>query len=398
MTTATISRPPAAPATTAEQDLIRVSVVDDAVVVRGMIGRWIGEEDGIVLAGTHRNGRVAVDQIAKETPHVIVLDIEMPEMDGITALPLLLKECPGAAIIMASTLTRRNAEISLKAMSLGASDYVPKPETNSGVSTSADFRRELIEKVRALGERSKRRAKFRLSPKKDPVERTRPAAAASGSDAAAAAVASPSSFKLRKPGSGRPAVLVIGSSTGGPPALSELFAALDKRVFSAVPIVVTQHMPAAFTPILAEHIGRSADVTAREGVNGEDLKAGAVYIAPGGQHLVIDGSRTTPRIGLNDDPPVHYCKPAVDPMFTSAAKVFGSAVLGVVLTGMGQDGADGGVVIADAGGTVIAQDQETSVVWGMPGATAHAGCCSAVLPLERIADAINRKVLGSSIA
>lgn len=394
MTTATISRPAAEPSASADQDAIRVSVVDDAVVVRGMIGRWIGEEDGVVLAGTHRNGRVAVEQIAKDKPNVIILDIEMPEMDGITALPLLIKECPGAAIIMASTLTRRNAEISLKALSLGASDYVPKPETNSGVSTSADFRRDLIEKVRGLGARSKRRDRLRLPSRTSAPDTATSPAPSGGSGAAAAAVANPGSFSLRRPGSARPSVLVIGSSTGGPPALSKLFTDLDKRVYGAVPIVVTQHMPAAFTPILAEHIGRSAGMPAREGVNGEPLEAGTIYVAPGGQHLVIDGSRSAPLIRLNDGPPVHYCKPAVDPMFTSAAKVFGAAVLGVVLTGMGQDGADGGVVIADGGGTVFAQDQETSVVWGMPGATAHAGCCSDVLPLQRMAEAINRKVLG----
>ena len=144
-----LAKPPAT-----DTDTIRVCIVDDAVVVRGMVSRWVGEEEGIEMVGSYRNGRVAVESVAKDNPHVIVLDIEMPEMDGLTALPLLLKACPRARIVMASTLTRRNAEISLKALSLGASDYVPKPETNSGVSTSGDFRRDLIEKIRALGGRA----------------------------------------------------------------------------------------------------------------------------------------------------------------------------------------------------------------------------------------------------
>jgi two-component system chemotaxis response regulator CheB len=173
-----------------------------------------------------------------------------------------------------------------------------------------------------------------------------------------------------------------------------VFSDLDKRVFERVPILVTQHMPAAFTSILAEHLGRASGIQSGEAQDGEPLQRGRIYVAPGGRHMVVAGTRTAPVVRLNDDPPVHFCKPAVDPLFDSVSRIFGGAILAVVLTGMGSDGALGGVRIADGGGTVLAQDQESSVVWGMPGATAQAGCCSAVLPLDRIADAISRKVIG----
>jgi two-component system chemotaxis response regulator CheB len=376
-----------------QSDPIRICVVDDAVVVRGMIGRWVGEEDGLELVAAHRNGRLAVERIANDKPDVIVLDIEMPEMDGMTALPLLLKACPNASVIMASTLTSRNAEISLKALSLGAADYVPKPETNSGVSTSADFRRELIEKIRVLGGRSKRRftpaAAVSPGAVSPAVRKARDAA-----PLAAALSTQSEPFTLRAEGATPPAVLVIGSSTGGPPALNRVFSDLDKRVFERVPILVTQHMPAAFTSILAEHLGRAAGMPSAEAVDGQPLQRGHIYVAPGGKHMIVTGSRTAPVVRLTDDPPVHFCKPAVDPLFDSVSRIFGGATLAVVLTGMGSDGALGGVKIADGGGTVLAQDQQSSVVWGMPGATAQSGCCSAVLPLDRIADAISRKVIG----
>ena len=379
---------PQAPKKTANP--VRVCVVDDSVVVRGLVARWLEEDADISVVQTFRNGREAVDGIAKADPDVVVLDIEMPEMDGLTALPLLLKAKPGLTVVMASTLTRRNAEISMKAMTLGARDYVPKPEGNSGVSTSADFRREIVDKVKALGGRSRDRRQPR-SAGTTPGQTSVPTAALATlqrlSGGEALKVAHDHKFSLRPMSSVPPRVLAIGSSTGGPQALMTVLGQLGP-LFPRMPVIVTQHMPPAFTTILAEHLTRVAKVPAAEAQDGEPIKAGRIYVAPGGKHLVArkEGDQVVAR--LDDGAPVNFCKPAVDPMFESLAAIHGPAVLAVVLTGMGADGANGGRAIAAAGGTVLAQDEATSVVWGMPGATANAGVCAAVLPIDQIAPKI----------
>lgn len=377
-------------APTARKNVIRVCVVDDAVVVRGMVSRWLAEEADLELVGSYRNGKVAVDSVARDQPDVIVLDIEMPEMDGLTALPLLLKAVPRARIVMASTLTRRNAEISLKALSLGAADYLPKPETNSGVSTSAEFRHELIGKIRALGARALHRGDGAAAARVTPLR----GGAVQGPATAPAAAAGDDKVSLRAYSRTPPAVLAIGSSTGGPPALAALLGALKNDVWRRMPVLVVQHMPATFTAILAEHLTRAAHMPAAEAKDGEAIVAGRIYVAPGGKHMVLEGTRSAPKIKLTDDAPVHFCKPAVDPMFDTVAAIYGPATLAVVLTGMGSDGALGAVKIADAGGSVLAQDKATSVVWGMPGATAHAGACAGVMPVDRIAARINEIAMG----
>lgn len=368
---------------------VRVMIVDDSAVVRGLVSRWLNDADGIEVVGTAPNGRNAVDRIGRYRPDIVILDIEMPEMDGLTALPLLLKNMPGVSIIMASTLTRRNAEVSLKALSLGASDYIPKPEGNSGVTTSTDFRREIVEKVKVLGARAKR-----SQPKPALVQPATPAPA-ERTAVKDTKDSTDDSIALKPSSRVPPRVLLIGSSTGGPPALAKLLGQLGDAG-AQLPILITQHMPPTFTAILAEHLSKATGRQAAEGVNGEPIVAGRIYVAPGGQHMVVGGTVAEPRIRLNDDPPVNFCRPAVDPLFMSAAKVFGASCLSVVLTGMGHDGADGGVAIADGGGTVIAQDKASSVVWGMPGATAHAGCCAAVLPLDQIAYKLQTLIGGAS--
>jgi two-component system chemotaxis response regulator CheB len=374
---------PAAPSAIATADAaIRVMVVDDSVVVRGLVSRWIEEEPGLALAGSMRNGRDAVDQLERINPDVVILDIEMPELDGVSALPLMLAKKRDLVIIMASTLTRHNAEISLKALSLGAADYISKPETNRGVMTSASFRRELIEKVRELGgRRRKRRAP--AAPGTPPSPAVQPAPAR----------APEPPIKLRAFAPTSPRVLVIGSSTGGPQALTTVMSNL-RGLLSRMPVLITQHMPPTFTTILAEHIARAASSKAHEGVDGEPVEAGTIYVAPGGKHMQAVKRDNGVFIALDDGPLVNFCKPAVDPLFRSAAAVWGSAVLAVVLTGMGSDGAKGGADIVAKGGSVIAQDEATSVVWGMPGAAAHAGICSAVLPLDQIAPKVARLFSG----
>jgi two-component system, chemotaxis family, protein-glutamate methylesterase/glutaminase len=367
---------------------IRVMVVDDSVVVRGLVSRWIEEEPGLALVGSLRNGRDAVDQLERINPDVVILDIEMPELDGISALPLLLAKKRDLVVIMSSTLTRHSAEISLKALSLGAADYIPKPETNRGVTTSATFRRDLIEKVRELGGRRRRRRAPLVPPAAPaPAAHHAPARAQERIHEPAAPV------KLRAFPTTPPRVLVIGSSTGGPQALTAVISSL-RGLLPRVPVLITQHMPPTFTTILAEHIARAAGGRAHEGINGEPVQPGTIYVAPGGKHMQAIRRDHGIFIALDDGPLVNFCRPAVDPLFRSAAAVWGPAVLALVLTGMGQDGTKGGAEIVAQGGGVIAQDEATSVVWGMPGAAAHAGICSAVLPLDQIAPKVMRLFSG----
>lgn len=384
-----ISAPAPRPTTPSRDDKVRVMIVDDSVVVRGLLTRWLEEDAEIAVVRACRNGRQAVADVVDAEPDVVVLDIEMPEMDGLEALPLILKARPGVQVVMASTLTRRNAEVSLKAMQLGARDYVPKPEGNAGVTTSADFRREIVDKVKALGARARERRRRLGAPAGPTPDARTNAALATLQRLATPEAAKPSEqkFTLRAPSNVPPRLLAIGSSTGGPQALLEVLKPLGP-LFARMPVVITQHMPATFTAILAEHIQRATGVPTAEARDGEAITAGRIYVAPGGRHLVF--ARTGDQLigQLSDAPPVNFCKPAVDPMFDSLAKHMGPAVLALVLTGMGSDGANGGRSIAAAGGTVLAQDEATSVVWGMPGATANAGVCSAVLPLPQIAPKI----------
>jgi two-component system, chemotaxis family, protein-glutamate methylesterase/glutaminase len=389
----------APPAATTAQEPIRVMIVDDAVVVRGLVSRWIDEEPGLKTVASLRTGREAIDQVTRVNPDVVILDIEMPDVDGLTALPQLLEKKRDLIVIMASTLTRRNAEVSLKALSLGAADYIPKPATNREVTTSTTFRRELVEKIRQLGGR--RRRAPAAAPGEPRVRTAFAVPATTGAPARTrfsvpepARAATPASdlsgdIKLRPFGTLAPRVLLIGSSTGGPQALTALVAGIAP-VFERAPVLITQHMPPTFTTILAEHLARASGRNAHEAIDGEPIVPGTIYLAPGGRHMTVAKRSNQPAISLNDGPLVNFCRPAVDPLFTSAAQAWGGAILATILTGMGSDGARGAEDIVAAGGSVIAQDEATSVVWGMPGAAAHAGVCSAVLPLDQIGSKIVR--------
>jgi two-component system, chemotaxis family, protein-glutamate methylesterase/glutaminase len=369
------------------QPPLRVMIVDDAVVVRGLVSRWV-EEEGFQVVASLRTGRDAVNQIERANPDVVILDVEMPELDGISALPLLLEKKRDLVVIMASTVTRRNAEVSLRALALGAADYVPKPETNRGVTTSLEFRRELIDKIRHLGRRRRAPAPLGRGPAGTPVAPGRPVGLAV--ERPVAGQAGP--IKLRPFSALFPRALLIGASTGGPQALNTIMSRIG-AIIDTVPVLVTQHMPPMFTTILAEHLTRSAERPAHEAVDGEPIRAGTIYVAPGGRHMRIAHNGAA-AIALDDGPLVNFCRPAVDPLFASAAQVYGCGALAVILTGMGTDGALGAGDIAAAGGSVIAQDEATSVVWGMPGSAAHAGVCSAVLPLDEIAPKLLRIFAG----
>jgi two-component system chemotaxis response regulator CheB len=368
-------------------------VVDDAVVVRSLLARWVDAEPDMEVIASLRNGREAVARIEQSDADVVVLDIDMPELDGISALPLLLQKKRDLVVIMVSTFTRRSAEISLRALALGAKDYIPKPETTREATTSVEFRRELIEKIRTLGRNRFAPRAYTRAPtpgaQPPPHAKQAPALRARKTPSHEAAP-----LQLRPFSPVPPRVLLIGSSTGGPQALTALIEKLPAAVDRA-PVLIAQHMPPMFTTVLAEHLSRAGGRGAHEAEDGEPVLAGGIYVAPGGRHMRVVRDGDAIRIALGDDPPINFCKPAVNALFSSAAPIWGAASLALVLTGMGADGTQGALDIVAAGGSVIAQDEATSVVWGMPRSVAQAGLCSAVLPLDQIAPKIIRLFSGA---
>lgn len=365
----------------------RIMVVDDSAVIRGLLIRSLENDPQIQVLASVSNGQMALDALARHDVEIVILDIEMPVMDGLTALPLIIALRPGIKVIMASTLTRRNADISMRALSAGASDYVTKPGSTA-LTTADEFKRELLAKIKALG-LARRRALGALAQAeqaaRDPA--TRPGDLQRRN-------APERQIVLRATPPRNFGALAIGSSTGGPQALFTLLAGI-RGVFHG-PVFVTQHMPATFTTLLAEHITRATGWPAAEAVDREPVVAGRVYVAPGDYHMTVEAKRTDKIINLGKGPAENYCRPAVDPMFRSLAHAYGTQLLGVVLTGMGHDGLDGGAALTAAGGNLLAQDEASSVVWGMPGAVAMAGLCSAVLPLTELAPYICKLALRSA--
>lgn len=406
----------------------RVMVVDDSAIIRGFLCRYLSEDPDIEVVTTANNGAVALRQLEANDIEVVVLDIEMPVMDGLTALPKMIDMIPDIQIVMASTLTRKNAEVSLRSLQMGAVDYVPKPETARSVNANIDFRRELVDKVKAWASRRRKKRGENL-PADDGLKKPgHGVASASGRSATvitpraarpvagfvtakrpAAPVTVVSSrtvpkedpikdapqqkdIKLRTGSFRRPKVLLVGSSTGGPQALMKFFGEFKRP--PAVPILITQHMPSTFTAILAEHLGQATGWPSQEARDGMLVKPGEIYVAPGGKHMEIYADEGVLKAKLTDDPPENFCRPAVDPLFRSAAALFGENVLAVVLTGMGHDGLKGARELTRVGATVFAQDEATSVVWGMPGAVATAGLCTEVLPLIELGQATASRLQG----
>ncbi|HAX91521.1 MAG TPA: chemotaxis response regulator protein-glutamate methylesterase [Rhodospirillaceae bacterium] len=395
-------------------------IVDDSAFIRGAIARAIESDPCLRIASSVSNGEQAVHALQRDPVDVIVLDIEMPIMDGMTALPKL-KEIDGAVqIIMASTLTQKNAEISLRAMSLGATDYIPKPSSSHEVMAAQDFQRDLVAKVKALGALARRSGvreaikrpeqKSDVAATKSPMMPAKPLSAPTsvqdrekekerekikqGATARPILSFGPGAKRdivLRKEPIVKPDVVAIGSSTGGPQALFRVIKDMGKGLTQ--PIVITQHMPPSFTTILAEHITRQCDVVCQEAKDGDVLVAGQYYIAPGDYHMLIDRKGANGVVRLVKDPPENFCRPSVDPMLRSLTTSYGKNILVVILTGMGADGTRGGEVVVKNGGSLIAQDEATSVVWGMPGSVAMAGLCSAILPLNDIGGFVRQSAM-----
>ena len=360
----------AAPSLTAAGGVPKVLIIDDSAVVRGLMARWIGADPRLEVAATCPDGEQGVRRAGELQPDLVVLDIEMPKMDGLTALPLILRAAPRARVVMASTLTRKGAEVTMRALSLGAADYAPKPEAGRVAGAEA-YRTDLLAKLVALSPRQGVRT---------------PSAAPSPRPAPSGAKAAP------RPGAApRPSLIAIGSSTGGPQALRDVMAAIP--VDARAPVVIAQHMPKLFTAILAEHLTKCG-MPAAEARHGETLRAGRAYLAPGDWHFTVKAGGGGFIAELDQSAPVNFCRPAVDPLFRSAAAAAGRGLLAVVLTGMGSDGREGARFARETGAHVIAQDQATSVVWGMPGAVAEAGLADMILPLKDIGPEIARRLKG----
>ncbi|WP_328462765.1 chemotaxis response regulator protein-glutamate methylesterase [Actinoplanes sp. NBC_00393] len=386
--------------------MISVLVVDDSVVVRRLIVDALGEAPGIQVVGTAANGLLAQAKIDQLKPDVVTMDIEMPQMDGIEAVRELRKRHANLPVIMFSTLSASGATATLEALSAGATDYVTKPSNVGSVQQSiAAVREQLVPKIQALGGR--RRPAGPAGPAGPPT-RPAPAAARPGAPLRPGA---PPAAPGRPPATGpapvRPAarrssggkidILAIGSSTGGPDALTKVLLGLPADL--PVPIVITQHMPPVFTKMFAERLDRSTPLRVVEAGEGMELAPGSVYIAPGDRHLVFQRRGTATLTQLSGAPQENSCRPAVDVMFRSVAALYGGSAFAAVLTGMGQDGRSGAKVLRDSGAEVLAQDEATSVVWGMPGAVVGAGLADEVLPLDRIAGALlNRVRVGRSPA
>jgi two-component system chemotaxis response regulator CheB len=361
----------------------RVMVVDDSAIARGIVTRTLSEAPDISVVASVPNGLMALKTLGSHDIDVVVLDIEMPELDGLSALPRMLELYPQLKVIMVSAASQKDADISLKTMAMGAADYVEKPK--AGLGGAEAFYDELVRKVRLHGGAATPAAPSKRAA--GPAKPAKPQSAAAP-QAAAPVVASLSNNR-RKETFPRPEVIAIGSSTGGPQALAEVLKDLPPSV--SQPILVTQHMPATFTALLAQHMTRYAGRLAAEARDGERIEPGRIYIAPGGKHLVAEqGAAGGILIRLDDGPPENSCKPAVDPMLRSLARIYGDRLLTIILTGMGCDGLKGCEAVVNAGGRVMAQDRETSVVWGMPGAVAQAGLCRDVLPLRQIGSALKR--------
>jgi two-component system chemotaxis response regulator CheB len=346
----------------------RVLIVDDSRIFRGAIEEALRGQDNVALAGSVFSGEKAIEFIRRHPPDIVTLDVEMPTMNGLETLQLIQqwnRTQPAHArigVIMVSAFTRRGADVTVQSLQAGAFDFVTKPSGTSPESSVLALRRDLLPMIRAFMSR-------RHSPsQKESPRANRP--------------------PTIDPNVGRKVrAILIAASTGGPQALAHLLPDLSSR--TELPVLVVQHMPAGFTKSLAENLSRRCVGPVVEAEDGQVVVPRSIYIAPGGQHMVLRNNATGQLItGLNTQPPESGCRPSASVLFRSAAAILGSETIAVVLTGMGDDGTAGLGPLKRAGGYVIAQDEQSSVVWGMPGSAVAAGLADTVVPLSAIADAV----------
>jgi two-component system chemotaxis response regulator CheB len=349
----------------------RLLIVDDAVVFRRLLSAELSSDPQLEVVGTAANGRIALARVSQVNPDVVILDVEMPEMDGLETLAQLRKSHPHLPVIMFSAFTERGAKATLDALALGASDYFTKPANGSGPEASLEvIRQQLLPRIKALAESARARAALPTPARDGPLaapSRPRPPI---------------------KPGAIE--LVAIGTSTGGPNALAEVMRRLPSDF--PVPVAIVQHMPPMFTRLLAERLCLESGLSVKEATAGSVLEQGTAWVAPGDYHMGVVRKAGQLRIELHQGPPENSCRPAADVLFRSVAQACGPAALAVIMTGMGQDGLRGCEAIREAGGQILAQDEATSVVWGMPGAVARAGLADRILPLAMIGDEIRRRV------
>jgi two-component system chemotaxis response regulator CheB len=344
------------------QPPIRVLVVDDSAFMRYTISKRLSETYGLSVAGIAHDGDEALALIPTLDPDVITLDVEMPNTDGLTTLRQIMTRFP-RPVVMLSSLTKEGANETVQALTLGAVDFIAKPDTKANIDAIMG---DVIEKIQ-------RAARARVNPM-PPAHQVK--------------INQPSKIKTHRPLRRHERVVVIGSSTGGPRALNTIITRLPPDLPAAV--LVVQHMPVGFTRSLAERLDGLSEIAVKEATPGDDIESGQVLLAPGGFHMTIDPQG---QISVNQNPPVHGVRPAVDVTMISASQRFGSAVVGVVLTGMGSDGTNGAVLVHSSGGHVIAEAESSCVVYGMPRGVVEAGAADEVLVLQDISSAIERAVI-----
>ncbi len=372
--------------------MIKVLIVDDSVVFRKILQDALSKTAGIRVVGTANNGKKGIEKIKELKPDLVILDVEMPEMDGLQTLDEIRRQHLNVGVIMFSSLTSKGAQTTLEALSKGAFDFVPKPTGTGAFSESVKrIKEELIPKIKAfaISRRQRRRPIIRkpVTPVRPLINRTVKTKTSSthiDTDSKSSKTLKSLTQKKSVPRLLlRPEVVAIGVSTGGPNALNEVIPKFPKNF--PVPILLVQHMPPVFTAQLAKRLNDKSQLNVIEAKAGDIIKAGTVYIAPGDYHMEVASSGSSKIIKLNQKPPVNSCRPAVDVMFKSVANVYGGRVVAVIMTGMGQDGFEGCKVLKQKGAVIIAQDRETSVVWGMPKFVTEAGLADKVCPLDRIA-------------
>jgi len=324
---------------------IKLLVVDDSLFMQRVLADAVQSDQQILVVGTAKNGEEALSRIASLHPDVVTMDVEMPHMDGLTAVQRIMETNP-VPVVMVSALTQKEAQLTLKALEYGAVDYVPKPSGPITLNMS-DIKSELISKIKTAANANITRIKTVYE-------------------------------NLDAPTKNVDEVISIAASTGGPPAISQVLRALPTDIPA---ILIVQHMPKGITKLFAEGLNGRCKFKVKEAEDGDKIQEGLALIAPGGFHMIVTKER---KISLNIDPPVNYVRPSADVMMTSLAQAYGQKNVGVVLTGMGSDGAKGIKAIKEKGGVTIAQDKKTSVVYGMPNVAFQTGCIDVVTPLELI--------------
>lgn len=345
-------------------------VIGDSGIIGGFVCSALSGQAEIAVTANPANGSAAAQRLKRQDIDVVIMDSGMKESNGVDALPDLFAVDPEAKIIIASTLSFTNAKAAMKGLLAGAAEFIALPSPSRRLrktAISAPMKRDFLNKITSLG-------------------RERRKAGGGGGKAAPA-------ITLRRPALQLPEIIVIGSSTGGPRALLSIFKRLPTNIKQ--PILISQHLPPAFTATLVKNITKNSRWAGDEAKNGEEIKPGRIYLAPGNRHMLVKVRGEKKHIQLTDGLPVNFCKPSVDTLFLSVAEAYGGRALALMLTGMGSDGLKGSQAIADAGGTVIAQDEDSCIVWGMPRAVAEAGLCSAVLPLKDIPRHLRKAATGA---